>query len=250
MNVSARFPIPASEGLGFRLAGLEVAARPSGALWVPSLGLLAVADLHLGKSERMARRGGALLPPYECAETLARLEAEVAALGPACVVCVGDSFDDDRAARALDGEACDRLAALARGRRWIWVSGNHDPAAPGLPGEAVAEHVAAPEAPAGAPCVGGPLVFRHIAAPDAALGEVSGHYHPVATLATRGRRIRRRCFLEDGRRVILPAFGAFTGGLCAADPAFDPLLGPSARALMTGRSVFPAPRAALLDRRG
>ncbi|SDZ76348.1 ligase-associated DNA damage response endonuclease PdeM [Rubrimonas cliftonensis] len=246
MNIAARFPIPASEGLFFRLAGREVAARPSGALWVPELGLMAVADLHLGKAERMARRGGALLPPYECAETLARLEAEIAALRPACVVCVGDSFDDDLAARALDGEACDRLAALARGRRWIWVSGNHDPATPCLPGEAVAEHDAThPDASAG-----GPLVFRHIAAPGAAPGEVSGHYHPAATLAPHGRRIRRRCFLEDGRRVILPAFGAFTGGLCATDAAFNPLLGPGARALLVGSRVIAAPRSALSGRAG
>ena len=220
-------------GLAFSLAGAGLVARPSGALWLPSRRLLAVADLHLGKAERLARRGGALLPPYADAETLGRLEAEIAALDPETVVCAGDSFDDPAAARRLAPEARDRLARLAASRRWIWIAGNHDPAPHDHPGDCAAEHAA------------GPLVFRHAPEPSAEGGEVSGHLHPKATLVLRGRRLRRRCFLADRRRVILPAFGAYTGGLDAADPVFDPLLGPEARALLLGARVAAAPRAAL-----
>jgi DNA ligase-associated metallophosphoesterase len=194
-----------------------------------------VADLHLCRSQRMARRGGALLPPYETAETLARLAAEVAALDPACVACLGDSFDDDTAAAALSPPDRARLQAMAAGRRWLWVAGNHDPGcgAMGRAGDSVA--------------LGG-LTLRHIARPDAGPGEISGHYHPKARLTLRGRRVARRCFLVDDRRAILPAFGAYTGGLDACDAAFDAILGPQARALLLGRSVCAAPRARLTAR--
>ena len=110
------------------LAGARLAARASGALWWPEERLLCVADLHLCKSERLARRGGPLLPPYETAETLDRLAAEIAALAPAAVVCLGDSFDDCAAGAALDPDDAARLVALIAGRDWIWIAGNHDPA--------------------------------------------------------------------------------------------------------------------------
>ena len=112
------------------LAGARLAARASGALWWPEERLLCVADLHLCKSERLARRGGPLLPPYETAETLERLADEIAALAPAGVVCLGDSFDDGAAGAALDAEDAARLMALMAGRDWIWIAGNHDPGPP------------------------------------------------------------------------------------------------------------------------
>jgi DNA ligase-associated metallophosphoesterase len=218
-----------------RLAGEAIEPRPAGTLWVPSLGLMAVADLHLGKAERMARRGGTLLPPFETRETLERLAREIAALDPAVVVCVGDSLDDDAAVGGLDGACRERLGALVSTRRWIWVSGNHDPAPSRLGGEAVA-----------AWRVEG-LVFRHIAAPGAR-GEISGHYHPKATICLRGRRLRRRCFLADADRWILPAFGTYTGGLDATAPVFDTLLAPNATAWLLGERATPVPRAALVPR--
>jgi DNA ligase-associated metallophosphoesterase len=224
------------DGCAFALAGARLVARPSGALWVPAARLLVAADLHLGKAERLARRGGGLLPPYETEETLSRLAAEVAALAPETVLLLGDSFDDGRAAEALDDESRARIAALAAGRRWVWAAGNHDPAPLGLPGTHALEWRT------------GPLICRHVAARDAPAGEVSAHFHPKASLETRGRRVRRRCFLADERRVILPAFGAYTGGLDATDAVFDPLLGPDARALLLGRKVVAVPRAALAVR--
>jgi len=212
----------------FPLAGARLAALPSGALWWADGGLLAVSDLHLGKSERLARRGGTLLPPYDTTETLARLEADIAAWDPRLVVCLGDSFDDDAAARALPPGAEDRLLRLMSGRRWTWIPGNHDPGPAGLPGTHLAElrH--------------GPLVFRHIARPEAT-AEVSGHYHPKARLCLGGRRIARPCFLVDSARAILPAFGAYTGGLPSDAPVLDALMRADAIAILTGARATALP---------
>jgi DNA ligase-associated metallophosphoesterase len=215
------------------LAGITLTARPSGALWWPEARLVCVADLHLAKSERLARRGGPLLPPYETAETLDRLAAEIAALAPATVVCLGDSFDDCAAGEALAPADTARLVALIAGRDWIWIAGNHDPAPLALPGRHLAELRA------------GPLTFRHAASPDAAPGEVSGHYHPKARLPVRGGAVTRRCFLADARRLILPAFGAYTGGLHATAAPLARLLAPDARAILTGAPCVGLPLAAL-----
>lgn len=221
-------------GGAFRFpCGAEVVElRPSGALWVPAARALVAADLHLGKAERLARRGGPLLPPYETEETLERLAAEIAACDPALVVLLGDSFDDPAAAAALAPPARAALAAMGEGRRWVWIAGNHDPAAPGLAGEAAA-----------ALRLGG-LTLRHEPRPGVAEGEVAGHLHPKATLALRGRRVSRRCAVEDGTRVVLPAFGAYAGGLSAAHPALGALMGREARLLTLGPKVLAFPLAA------
>ncbi len=219
-------------GKTFHLAGARLEARGSGALWWGEAGMLVVSDLHLGKSERIARRGGTMLPPYETRDTLARLEAEIALLAPDQVVCLGDSFDDDAACTALAAEAVQALARLMQGRCWCWIEGNHDPAPPALGGAHMAELAA------------GPLVLRHIAARGAAgegRGEVSGHYHPKATLRARGRQISRPCFLCDSRRVILPAFGTYTGGLRAGTPALSDLMRPEALAILTGHAPVAIP---------
>lgn len=205
----------------FTLADEALHAMGSGALWWPAARLLAVADLHLGKSERIARRQGNMLPPYKSLDTLARLGADIAATDPATVVSLGDSFDDDASAMAMDPAARARLSVLAAGRRWIWVSGNHDPAGGGAPGHARNEVTI------------GPLVFRHIAHPGAT-AELSGHYHPKASIGLRGCQITRRCFLHDAARAILPAYGTYTGGLPWTHAAFAPLLGAGARAILTG----------------
>jgi DNA ligase-associated metallophosphoesterase len=209
------------------LNGTHALALASGALLVPSADLLCVADLHLGKSERAARRRGALWPPYETRATLDRLAEVIAVAKPRTVVALGDSFDDLAAGEAMAQEDRDRLALLAQGRRWIWVAGNHDPGVAGHGGESVPEFAAEG------------LTFRHEAEPDAAPGEVSGHFHPKFGLPGTGER--RPCFLLDARRLILPAFGAYTGGLDARDPALRPLMGDRALAILTGRSALPCP---------
>ncbi|MDP2080640.1 MAG: ligase-associated DNA damage response endonuclease PdeM [Pseudotabrizicola sp.] len=210
------------------LAHESLVARPSGALFWPERRLLCVSDLHLGKSERFARRAGTLLPPYETHETLLRLEAEIEATGAGSVICLGDSFDD---AASLDGmEESDRLwlTRLIAGRDWVWIAGNHDAG----PLEIAGSHRA--EVRLGA------LTFRHIAEPGAR-GEVSGHYHPKARLAGKAWR----CFLADTARLILPAFGTYTGGLWADDQALTGLMQPGALALLTGGTAtraIPMPR--------
>lgn len=219
----------------FTFAGAALTARASGALWWQAARTLCVADLHLGKSERLARRGGALLPPYETAETLDRLAREISELAPARVVCLGDSFDDTGAAAALDAADAARLGALVAGRDWVWIAGNHDPV-PIAPG---GRHFAEFRAP--------PLTFRHAALPDAAPGEVSGHYHPKLRLTLKGRGLTRSCFLHDARRLILPAFGAYTGGLWTDHPALRALLQPPARAILTGTPCIALPAPGLAE---
>ena len=217
----------------FTLAGAALQARPSGALWWAEPLVLVVSDLHLGKSERVARRGGAMLPPYETQDTLARLDAEIAATGPRTVICLGDSFDDLAAADCLPDEAIVWLTRLMAGRRWIWIEGNHDPGPMGLGGSHMAELPFAP------------LTFRHIAR-ESSSGEVSGHYHPKATVRTRGRQVSRACFLYDSNRVILPAFGTYTGGLRSTSPDLSRLMRPEALAVLTG----PVPHAIPMPGRG
>ncbi|MGS4944357.1 ligase-associated DNA damage response endonuclease PdeM [Meridianimarinicoccus sp. RP-17] len=211
-------------------------ALPSGALWWPAAGLLCVSDLHLGKAERMARRGGPVLPPYDTADTLSRLDAALAATGARRVVCLGDSFDDLAAGAALAADHRAWLLRLMAGRDWTWVEGNHDPGPLDLPGT----HRAA--------LLAGAVTFRHMARPGAA-GEVSGHYHPKARIALRGASVARPCFLADRCRVILPAFGTYTGGLATTDPALDGLMGPEARAILTGRRALAIPMPRLPARR-
>lgn len=217
-----------STGFAFQWQGLAVEARCSGALWWPERRWLIVSDLHLGKSERMARRGGALLPPYDGLETLRRLAEEIEALAPARVISLGDGFDDDAAADALAGDVADRLAALAAGRDWLWIAGNHDPAVPAarLPGRHAGETRM------------GAVALRHIARPGQG-PDISGHYHPVVPLAG----ARRRAALVGARHLILPAFGSYTGGLSADDPALAGLIGPGFAVACVHRAL-PLPLAA------
>lgn len=212
-------------GFAFTWHGLRLEARASGALWWPEGGWLVVADLHLGKSERMARRGGALLPPYEGLATLERLGAEVAATDPAVVISLGDGFDDDAAGAGLDPVLCRMIGDLARGRDWLWLAGNHDPAAPcaHLPGRPAAEARI------------GAAVLRHEAERGAG-PDISGHYHPAVRIAGR----RARAFLIGQQHLILPAFGAYTGGLDAAEPALRALT-PAGIAVACLHKAIPLP---------
>jgi DNA ligase-associated metallophosphoesterase len=217
------------DSYAFTLNGASLLALGTGALWWPEAATLVVADLHFGKSERIARRGGPLLPPYDTVETLARLAADLDRIAPARLVCLGDSFDDDAAARALTGADRDWLAALAARQETLWVAGNHDPAPPDLPGRAVAEWAC------------GPITFRHQADPQAT-GEISGHFHPKARVALPGLRLSRACFLIDARRAILPAYGRYTGGLDSALPPLCDLMGPDARAVLVAGQRGGPPR--------
>ncbi|MGC8201830.1 ligase-associated DNA damage response endonuclease PdeM [Aliiroseovarius sp. PTFE2010] len=215
----------------FDFAGAPLCALPTGALWLPNERALVVSDLHLGKSERMARRGGVMLPPYETSDTMARLDTLIAQYDPRTVVCLGDSFDDVEAAVAVSQQIADWISRLQAGRRWIWIEGNHDAGSAEFGGT----HVGAMSI--------GPLTFRHIADPDCK-NEVSGHFHPKARLTVRGKTISRPCFVVDSTRIILPAFGLYTGGLDCRDAPIAGLMGPNACAILTGPTAraIPMPR--------
>jgi DNA ligase-associated metallophosphoesterase len=206
-------------------------ALGSGALHWPDQSLLCVSDLHFGKSGRIARQGGAALPPYETRDTLERLSTDLDRTSARTVVCLGDSFDDLDAAAALPEEDRLWIARLQAGRRWIWIEGNHDPGPVDLGGSHLAEFIQCP------------LTFRHIADPLAD-AEVSGHYHPKASLHVRGRIITRAAFLYDDKRVILPAYGTYTGGLRSRSETLSTLLRAEARAILTGSTpvCLPMPR--------
>jgi DNA ligase-associated metallophosphoesterase len=218
-------------GFHFTLAGARLAALPSGALWWQSESLLCVSDLHLGKSERVARRGGTSLPPYDTRDTLTRLAADIARTNARTVVCLGDSFDDLNAAAALPADERDWIARLQQGRRWVWIEGNHDPGRVDYGGNQMAE-LPLP-----------PLTFRHIAQRGSS-GEVSGHYHPKVSVCAKARRITRAAFLLDSDRLILPAYGTYTGGLDSRTPVLAGLMRPEATAVLTGPSpvAVPMPR--------
>jgi DNA ligase-associated metallophosphoesterase len=217
------FAIAQGGALAVRVAGARVQLRPSGALWLEAEQALVVADLHLEKGSAYAARGQ-MLPPYDTRETLGRLEAEAAVLAPRILVLLGDSFHDRGSEDRLDGADAARLAALARGRTLIWVVGNHDIDGPrALPGETAAELVLAG------------LALRHAPEPGTRSGEVCGHLHPAARVRSPSGAVRRRCFATDGERLILPAFGAYAGGLNLRDAAFAELFGRSPLAVVLGR---------------
>ncbi|WP_235891096.1 ligase-associated DNA damage response endonuclease PdeM [Pararhizobium mangrovi] len=189
------------------VAGVEAVADPLGALYLPASRALVVADLHLEKSAAFARRG-MLLPPYDTAATLTLLEAVIARYAPAVVISLGDSFHDALGAAAMSASERDRLDALAAGRDWLWIAGNHDPDAP--------SNLAGQAADALELCG---LIFRHEPSADPAPGEIAGHLHPAARVMRRGRSVRRACFATDGIRLVMPAFGVLAGGLDLSHPA-------------------------------
>lgn len=210
-------------GYAFSFAGLALVALPSGALFWPDERTLIVSDLHLGKSERMARRGGALLPPYETRETLTRLSDDLDRTGAKSLIALGDSFDDLSAAHSLDEADEMLLARLMAGRAWTWVMGNHDAGSHGFGGSHRAEVTL------------GSVTCRHIASD--AVPEISGHYHPKARVGGAARP----CFLLDATRIIMPAFGAYTGGLWTDHPSLANRMQAGALAVLTGTRAIPCP---------
>ncbi|MBO9400106.1 ligase-associated DNA damage response endonuclease PdeM [Shimia sp. R9_3] len=210
-------------GVSITLAGCTLSALGSGALWWEDQRLLVVSDLHLGKSERVLRRGGPAIPPYETRDTLLRLEEVLEATEASTVVCLGDSFDDVEAARALSDDERLWIARLQAGRRWVWIEGNHDPGPVDLGGA----HLSELPLP--------PLTFRHIAQTGRS-SEISGHFHPKVSVQTRLRKISRPAFLFDSDRIILPAFGTYTGGLRSDNKALSELMRPEAMAVITGQT--------------
>lgn len=195
-------------GLRTRLNGAAVTLRASGALWLEAQRTLVVADLHLEKGSAYAMRGQ-MLPPYDTRETLRRLQAEVMATLPDAVILLGDTFHDRKSEDRLARDDAQTLRSLAGATRLIWVIGNHDADGPrALPGD-VADELS----------IAG-LTLRHEPVEGPQIGEVAGHLHPCARVVASRGSVRRRCFVTDGSRMVVPAFGAYAGGLNIRDAAF------------------------------
>lgn len=204
------------------LAGERLMLDPAGALFWPATAMLVVADLHLEKGSSYARRGS-LLPPWDTKVTLDRLVTLLRRWKPAKVVALGDSFHDADGSGRLPRDEIERLSAITQSVEFVWVQGNHDPTPPNGVGGTWVEAFAT-----------GPLTFRHEALSRAS-NEISGHYHPKATIAARAGHVTRSCFVTDSRRVLLPAFGAYTGGLDIRDPAIARLFPRGGRAFLLGK---------------
>ena len=200
------------KGTDLALAGEALSLDRTGALWLPEHRTLVVSDLHLEKGSSFAARSGQFLPPYDTRETLACLHEVIQRLDPACLVALGDSFHDARGPERMEPGDRAMIAALQEGRDWVWIAGNHDAAVSEGVGGRYCETVS----------LGG-LILRHEPLAGAAAGEIAGHLHPCGKVTMRGRSVRRRCFVSDGHRLVMPAFGAYTGGLNVRDAAFEPL---------------------------
>jgi DNA ligase-associated metallophosphoesterase len=205
------------------LAGERLMLDPMGALFWPEMRLLAVSDLHLEKGSSFARRG-MLLPPWDTHATIDRLTLLLRRWSPVTVVALGDSFHDADGSGRLPPTEQQRLNTMTAAYRFLWVQGNHDPSAPsGIGGEWV-DSVAI-----------GPIVFRHEAVFGTDVGEIVGHHHPKATIPARSGSVCRPCFVFDGRRLMMPAFGAYTGGLDVRDPAISRLFPRGGRVFLLGK---------------
>ncbi|MEQ8746730.1 ligase-associated DNA damage response endonuclease PdeM [Pyruvatibacter sp.] len=218
------------------VCGERLVPDVTGALHVPAHDTLIVSDLHLEKGSSYARRGIAL-PPYDTRATLKRLARVIRKYQPARIVSLGDSFHDPDAPHRLAAADRDALTAMTRAHTWVWIAGNHEGLVDGgaLGGMATEEMNI------------GRLLLRHEPAAAPATGEISGHLHPCGVVRQRGRRLRRRCFVSDGTRLVMPAFGAYTGNLNVLDQAFAPLFDMGFSAwLMGDTQVYPMPSSRLV----
>lgn len=221
-------------GAEITVGGERLFATASGALYWPSQETLILSDLHFEKGSHFAARG-VLLPPFDTRATLKRIAALIAAFAPKTVISLGDAFHDDEAEARMDEEDAALLEALIAKTRWMWVLGNHDPAPPSRFPGGVERAMRI-----------GRLILRHEPA-IGETGEIAGHLHPAARIRVESRLIRRRCFATDGERLVLPAFGAYAGGLNILDKAFDGLFSETLNALMLGGTgVYPFAAALLI----
>jgi DNA ligase-associated metallophosphoesterase len=201
-------------------AGHDFFASPDGALHWPAEQALLVADLHLEKASWFAQRGQ-FLPPYDSLATLQSLEREIERTGASRLYCLGDSFHDHFGCDRLPGSARDLLSGLTARLDWVWIVGNHDTGFADHCGGRIEDE-----------CEVGGIVLRHEAIEDDSRPEMSGHYHPKFRLSLKGRSVSRRCFVASSTKLILPAYGAFTGGLDAGHPEILRKVGKSASALV------------------
>jgi DNA ligase-associated metallophosphoesterase len=223
MFAAARKPVQDQRSLGFEVMGARLTGLSCGALWWEQESLLVVSDLHLEKGSAYAS-SGQMLPPYDTRASLQRIAALVQLLSPRTVISLGDSFHDRRARTRMAAEDVALLRALTAAVDWVWIEGNHDPRPPEDLGGRAARELKL-----------GPLTFLHEPSIGASPGEIAGHLHPCATVMGRGRWVRARCFASDGERLVMPSYGALTGGLNVRDRAFAQLFPNGLIAAVLGR---------------
>lgn len=210
-------------------------ATPCGALFWPDKETLIVSDLHLEKGSHFAMRG-VFLPPYDTRATLLRTAKLFERLKPKTVISLGDAFHDGEANLRMETRDAELLASLIGATKWVWVLGNHDPDPPARFSGAVERTMRL-----------GRLIFRHESVKRPEPGEIAGHYHPVAKVRVETRAIRRRCFATDGERMIMPAYGAYAGGLNILDEAYDGVFRKDLTVwILSGAGVYPFDDGALL----
>ena len=201
-------------------AGHMFSALPEGALYWPARRALLVADLHFEKGSWFASKGQ-MLPPYDSIATLTALAALVERTEARELWCLGDSFHDSEGCARLPEPARALLTGLTGQIEWRWITGNHDSLLVDHCGGTILEEAE----------VEG-LVLRHEADPRELRPEMSGHFHPKLRITVRGRQVARRCFVATATKLILPAFGALTGGLDAHHPEIIRAVGRGAEALV------------------
>ncbi len=199
-------------GSQFCFRGNLLFLEPSGILYWPAERLLVVSDLHLEKGSSFAARQNLFMPPYDTQATLETLTPKIEMLQPETVISLGDSFHDRDASARLPDEYRQQLSRLMQGREWVWINGNHDPEPPRELGGIFCQSLQV-----------GNLNFIHEPHKQFTQGEIAGHLHPCAKIRRRGKAVRKRCFVSDGKRLIMPAFGAFTGGLNIRNEAYSEL---------------------------
>ena len=220
-------------GPSFELAGVTAVLDCTGAMWLPDDRVLVVSDLHFEKGSHFAERGQ-FLPPYDTTATLETLERLVESYRPETVISLGDAFHDTRAEARMQEHDAQRLEGLTAKSEWIWILGNHDPLPPArFRGDARER------------CDVAGLRFSHEPG-DHDAWQVAGHLHPCAVAQKNGRGVRRKAFVTDGQRMIMPAMGAFTGGLNVLDDAYQGLLGAPLQVHLCGQEkVYQVPLASL-----
>ncbi len=230
-TISSTRPCGLSRSHRIRLSGLDLIPDLSGAIYVPDFQALLIADMHLEKGSSLARRG-IHLPPYDTRETLTQLSSVIADVKPNRLIFLGDSFHDDAARDRIDAADLATLRRFSAERDTIWITGNHDSSPPQDIGGRIAREVAL-----------GPVTLRHEpkSLPQGVF-EIAGHLHPAAAVESRGHRIRCRCFIADDRRMVMPAFGSYTGALSVRSDAFDGLFGDYHVWMIGSRAIhrFPA----------
>jgi len=216
-------------GAEIEFMGNKLVLDPTGCMFWCDEGLLVVSDLHLEKGSFFAAKKNVFMPPYDTQATLESLALRIAYWNPRAIISLGDSFHDENAATRLPNSYKQHLTQLMQGREWFWISGNHDPLPPKDLGGTFCEELHI-----------GNLNFCHEPKPEFKKGEIAGHLHPSSKIRQRGKIVRRRCFVGNEMRLIMPAFGAFTGGLNVLDEAYTDLF--EARAftswMLSGDSVF------------